>query len=56
MNGARNPLLSLSPEYDIREIPEDLYEAVLASRSAGIGCGAMALARCNDAAEPTATD
>jgi hypothetical protein len=32
MKYPRKPLLPLLPEYDIREIPEELYMAVLACR------------------------
>lgn len=41
MHQARKPLRHLSWNYDIREIPEDLYLAVLASRSAEDACAAM---------------
>jgi hypothetical protein len=34
MNACRNPLVSLAAHYDIREVPEDLYLAVLARRKA----------------------
>jgi hypothetical protein len=34
MNASRNPLAPLGWNYDIREIPEDLFLAVLARRRA----------------------
>lgn len=44
MHGGQDPLRQQGREYDIREIPEDLYLAVLACRRAESGCSTGDLA------------
>ena len=56
MHDTREPLLYLGCDYDIREVDEDLYLAVLARRRAQSGCGAGDLSSSSTLPQTTATD
>ena len=54
MHQPREPLQYLGSDYDIREVDEELYLAVLARRRAESGCDAADLSVSGDRAEGSA--
>jgi hypothetical protein len=56
MNHPRKRLQYLGSDYDIREVDEDLYLAVLAKRKAEDACSAVDLSGSSTLLQTTATD